>query len=289
MSSPSIEVKPLTTALGAVIEGVNLSQPMDDLTVDNIRRAFLDHQVLFFRGQRLSPRDQKTFAERFGKLTVHPFVDGMADDPEILEVVKEPDDTRNFGGQWHTDLPFLERPPLGSILYAREVPGAGGDTMWANLYLAYEALSSGMKELLDGLVAVHAAGPVYGQSGSENGPRGGKTSMKLTRNDDAGAPVEHPVVRTHPETRRKCLFVDRVSTRHFKNMSVEESGPLLDYLCVHATRPEFTCRWRWQADDVAFWDNRCTYHYALNDYPGERRLMHRVAIEGDRPGHVASR
>ena len=283
MSSPSIEVKPLTTALGAVIEGVNLSQPMGDLAVDEIRHAFLDHQVVFFRGQRLSPRDLKTFAERFGKLNLHPFVDGMADDPEILEVVKEPDETRNFGGQWHTDLPFLDRPPLGSILYAREVPGAGGDTMWANLYLAYEALSSGMKKLLDGLVAVHAAGPVYGQPGSDSGPRGGKTSMKLTRNEGAGAPVEHPVVRTHPETGRKCLFVDRVSTRHFKNMTVEESRPLLDYLCAHAVRPEFTCCWRWQADDVAFWDNRCTYHYALNDYPGQRRLMHRVAIEGDRP------
>lgn len=283
MAYRTIDVEPLTTALGAEIAGADLSRPLDQGVADEIRNALLDHHVVFFRDQHLTPDQQKSFGRRFGTLTIHPLVDGLPDHPEIVEVVKDREDTRNFGGQWHTDLPFLETPPLGSILYARDVPDAGGDTMWANLYLAYEALSSGMKALLDGMIAVHAAGPVYGQPGTQGGPRGGRTSMKLNKTGADDDPVEHPVVRTHPETGRKCLFVDRVSTRHFKSMTVEESRPLLAYLCAHATRPEFTCRWRWRVDDVAFWDNRCTYHYALNDYPGQRRLMHRVAIDGDRP------
>ena len=282
-SYQEIDVRPLTTALGAEIAGVDLSQPLDNAVADEVHRAFLDHQVIFFRDQTLTPEQHKAFGRRFGSLNIHPFVGAMPDHPEIIEVLKDIGDTRNFGGLWHTDLTFLEAPPLGSILYALEVPEAGGDTLWANLYMAYDALSDGMKEMLDGMVAIHSAARVYGPPNDSGNHRAGKSSMKMDQTEEATEAVEHPVIRTHPETGRKCLFVDRGYTRHFKDMTVEESAPLLEYLYDHATRPEFTCRWRWRENDVGFWDNRCTYHYALNDYPGQRRLMHRVTVNGDRP------
>lgn len=285
MTYQAIEVKPVTTALGAEISGVDLSKPLDNAVADELHRAFLAHRVVFFRGQRMTIEQQKDFARRFGTLNVHPFVGAMDGHPEVIEVVKEKDDTRNFGGIWHTDLPFLEEPPLGSVLYAREVPVAGGDTLWANTHAAYEALSDGMKTLLDGLVAVHSAAKVYGPAEHSGTHRAGKMAMNanMAQAQDAVAAMEHPAVRAHPETGRKALYMDRASTRHFKGMTVEESRPLLEFLFDHMVQPQFTCRWRWVVDDVAFWDNRCTLHYPLNDYHGHRRHMWRVAINGDRP------
>jgi len=206
----------------------------------------------------------------------------MAAHPEIIQIRKEPQETRNFGGGWHTDVSYLERPALGSVLYARDVPDYGGDTLFANQYLAYETLSDGMKALLGGMTAIHSARRPYGVNATrafEPGP----SSMSFHFSEAAHAEVEHPVVRTHAETGRKALYVNGAFTVRFKDMTEEESAPLLHYLCQHGVRPEFTCRFRWRPNSIAFWDNRCVQHNAVNDYQGERRVMHRIAIEGERP------
>ncbi len=283
MTQGTIAVTPLTSALGAEIEGIDLSRPLANRTAETVHRAFLDHQVIFFRRQDITPDQLKDFARRFGPLNIHPYIEALDGHPEILEVLKDTGDTRNFGGLWHTDLTFLEEPPLGSMLYAKEVPEAGGDTLWANKYLAYERLSDGMRDLLDGLTGVHSGATVYGPR-EVTGDRAAGTTMKLDQTEAALGEVEHPVVRTHPETGRKCLFLGgREYLRRFKDMTEEESAPLIGYLNDFAVRPEFTCRFRWAPGSFAFWDNRCTQHYALNDYHGARRLMHRVTIDGDRP------
>jgi alpha-ketoglutarate-dependent taurine dioxygenase len=281
MSHRKFNVGRIAGALGAEVAGVDLREPLDDAAIAEIRRALLDHQVIFFRDQHLTPEQHLAFGRRFGSLNVHEFVGGMADYPEIIEVRKEPDDRGgNFGGAWHSDVTYLEEPALGSILYAREVPDFGGDTLFANMYMAYDSLSDGMKRMLDGLTAVHSARRPYA-SQSDWFPT--QRSMEIRRNHSAQAEVEHPVVRTHPETGRKALFVNSTFTIRFGGMTEDESAPLLDYLYRHLVRPEFTCRFRWSANAVAFWDNRCVQHYAVNDYHGRRRVMHRVTVNGDRP------
>ena len=283
MEYRSIDVRPLNNALGAEIAGVDLSAPLDNRQAEEIHTAFLENLVVFFRDQHLTPDQHKSFARRFGDLNVHPHVKSLDGHPEILEVRKDEKDTRNFGGLWHIDLTFVERPSLGSLLYAHEVPDRGGDTLWGNMYLAYETLSDGMKKMLDPLVGVHSGIEVYGPKEITGADRDKRMSMKMAQTDDADRDVEHPIVRTHPETGRKSLFVGGNYLRRFKDMTMEESAPLLAYLRDHMRREEFTCRWRWQANDLAFWDNRCTTHFALNDYDGSRRVMHRVTVEGDRP------
>jgi taurine dioxygenase len=278
-----LRISPIAGALGAEIEGVDLSQPFDDATLAAIRQALLDHLVIFFRGQKLTPETHKALGRRFGTLNIHPQYEPLPGHPEILPVVKEPSMPTNIGGAWHSDLTFLEAPPLGSLLYALEVPEVGGDTMFANQYLAYEALSDGMKAALAGLRAVH--------SGRGKSEKASATSRNATRStkikaDAIGGPVPeavHPVVRTHPETGRKLLFINRPFVIRFEGMTEEESRPLIHFLADHAVRPEFTCRFRWTAGALAFWDNRSTQHFALNDYPNDRRVMHRVTVDGDRP------
>lgn len=278
-----IGVKPISGALGAEIEGVDLAKPLDNQIFSEVHQAFLDYQVIFFRDQKITPDQQLAFARRFGTLNVHPYAPSLEGYPEVLRIFKEKDDKVNFGGGWHSDLTFLEKPPLGSVLYAREVPPhGGGDTMWTNMYLAYESLSDGLKKTLDGLKAVHSANKQYGIDGSEAAKNNAKRSMKPNLSESAKAEIVHPVVRTHPETGRKALFVNGAFTERFEGWTKEESRPLLSFLYKHAVRPEFTCRFRWEKDSLAFWDNRCTQHYALNDYHGFRREMHRVTIDGDR-------
>jgi len=282
MAQQTISVKPIAGTLGAEVAGVDLSGPLCDRVIGEIRAALLDHLVIFFRDQHLTAEQQLDFGRRFGQLQVHEFVEAMAGYPEILEVRKEPEETRNFGGGWHTDVSYLERPSLGSVLYAREVPEFGGDTMFANQYRAYETLSDGMRAMLDGMTAIHSARRPYGPNAAraqEYGP----SSMHFIFSEAAHAEIEHPVVRTHRETGKKALYVNRTFTLRFKDMTEEESAPLLNYLCDHAVRPEFTCRFRWRANSIAFWDNRCVQHNAINDYGGARRVMHRVTIEGERP------
>jgi taurine dioxygenase len=238
--------------------------------------------VIFLRDQHMSPEQHLRLGSRFGTLNIHEFVEAMPDHPEILVVAKSEKDTRNFGGGWHSDVTYLDEPALGSILYAKEVPAYGGDTMFANQYVAYEALSPGMRKMLDGLTAIHSAKRSYGVN-SEFARNGELSAMKMLRSEAAHRETEHPVIRTHPETGRKCLYVNRNFTVRFKDWTVEESAPLLEFLYQHAVRPEFTCRFRWEANSIAFWDNRCVQHNALNDYHGQRRVMHRVTVNGDRP------
>jgi len=282
MAQQTISVTPIAGALGAEIGGVDLARDLSDAVVGEIRRALLAHHVIFFRDQRLSPEQHLAFGRRFGELQVHDFVEGIEQHDEILEVRKEADEKLNFGGGWHTDVSYLERPALGSVLYAHKVPDYGGDTLFANQHLAYETLSDGMKTMLEGMTAVHSARRPYGV----NAPRSfytGPSSMKFYFTEEAHAEVEHPVIRTHVETGRKSLYVNRTFTIRFKDMTEAESAPLLEYLWDHAVRPEFTCRFRWQNNSIAFWDNRCVQHNAINDYHGQRRVMHRVTIEGERP------
>ena len=275
-----IGVTPYAGALGAVIDGADLSQELPDETITEIRRALIEYQVVFFRGQDITPEQHLAFARRFGTLNQHDQVAGMEDYPDIIEVRQEPTDTRNFGGAWHGDVTYLPEPPLGSILYAREVPPVGGDTLWASLYLAYEDLSDGYRAMIDPLTVIHTPAIIYGEKSMDWSK---DSSVKSAPTSAAHYEVEHPLVRTHPESGRKLFYVSGAYTPRFKDQTEEESAPIIDYLMYQATREPFTCRWRWEKGDVAFWDNRATLHYALNDYHGHRRVMHRVTVNGERP------
>jgi taurine dioxygenase len=273
-----MEVRRIAGALGAEIAGVDLASDLDEETIAAIRRVWLDHLVIFLRGQELPPAGFLAFARRFGEAVEYPFLRGLDGFPEITPVVKLEHERVNFGGLWHSDTTYLERPPMGTLLIAREVPPYGGDTLFANMYLAYESLSAGMRRLLDGLVAVNSSA---------------KADVTKTREDrireaakaDAKREyiAEHPVVRTHPETGRKALYINGGHTVRFKDMTETESAPLLQYLFTHQQRPEFSCRFGWEAGSIAFWDNRCAQHNPINDYHGHRRIMHRVTLAGDRP------
>ncbi len=289
MTYQKIDVKPLSGAFGAEIFGVDLSRPLDNRTFSEIRQAFDGNIVIFFRDQTITPQQHLDFGARFGAFDVHPFAAGLAEHPEIMPIIKEADDpVRGFGSGWHSDVTFYERPPLGSILYALESPERGGDTLFANMCLAYDALSDGLKAMLDGMTAIHSAGDTYGKNSvAARRIADGSKSMNIRVGDDAYATMEHPVIRTIPESGRKALFVNRTYTKNFKGWTREESQPLLEYLWEHAIRPEFTCRFRWRKGSIAFWDNRCTLHHAINDYDGQRREMHRVTVIGERPYYAA--
>ena len=278
MRKNSIGVHPIAGAIGAEISGVNLSAPLDDETVAAIRRAWLDHLVIFFRDQELSPAEFLAFARHFGEPIEYPFVKGIEGFPEITPVIKLENERVNFGGLWHSDTTYLDTPPMGTMLIAREVPAYGGDTLFANMYLAYEGLSPGLRRLLDGLVAVNSSTKADTTKTREDRMRDGANPAAR-----AEYVAEHPVVRTHPETGRKALYVNGGHTVRFRGMTEEESAPLLRFLFAHQIRPEFTCRFRWEKDSLAFWDNRCAQHNPINDYHGFRRVMHRVTLAGDRP------
>lgn len=281
MTLTTLQVSPIAGALGAEIHGVSLAEELSDETIAEIRQALLDHLVIFFRDQDLTPERQIAFAQRFGTLEEHDFVKGMPDYPKIIRVVREADETTmNFGGAWHADVTHQECPAMGSVLYAVDVPPFGGDTLFANQYWAFDNLSPGMQRMLDGMVAVHSArGPFAPEGRSKNNWK----NMQVETSEKAYDEMEHPVIRIHPETGRKMLFVNRTFTIRFKDMTEKESAPLLEYLYRHASQESFTCRFRWTPGAVAFWDNRAVLHYALNDYTGYRREMRRVAIAGDRP------
>jgi taurine dioxygenase len=271
-----LSIRRLAGALGAEITGVDLSRPLSDEAIAEIRRAFLDHQVIFFRDQDLTPEQQLAFGRRFGPLNIHPYVAGMAGHPEVMEIVKEPADKVNFGGGWHSDMSFLETPSIGSILYAVEIPEWGGDTLFASQVAAYDALTPGLKATLEGLNAVHSAGREYSAQGHSAQKR---ASMKVVEAEGAVGEFVHPVVKVHPETGRKALYVNPAFTMKFEGWSRRESKPLLDFLFDHCRYEAFTCRFAWAAGSVAFWDNRSVWHFALNDYPGQRRHMRRVTVD----------
>ncbi len=281
MSGP-ITVTPLAPALGAEIAGVDLSQPLDGARTEAVRRAFRDYLVLFFRDQDLTPENLVVFAGLFGPVGAYPFAEPIPGHPEVIAIVKDAHQTTNFGGIWHTDTPYLERPSLGSVLYAREVPDCGGDTVWANLYRAWDTLSDGLRRTLAQLRAVHSAATnkeALRAAHLQGGAMQGRDAASM----DAQQAV-HPVARRHPETGRIALYVSPAHTAGFAGWSEAESAPLLDYLFRHATATDNTCRFRWTKGAVAVWDNRCSLHYPLNDYHGHRREMHRVTIDGETPG-----
>jgi taurine dioxygenase len=276
--SQALKVEPVAGALGAEIHGVDLSKDLPSETTAAIRRAWLEHLVIFFRDQPLPPARFLAFARAFGEPIEYPFVKGLDDFPEIIPVLKLEHERVNFGGVWHSDTTYLDVPPMASMLVAREVPPAGGDTLFANMYLAYDTLSDGMKRLLQGLRAVAS-------SSKADASRTREDRLKDSARADAREEyvATHPVVRVHPETGRRALYVNVAHTVRFEGMTVEESTPILEYLFRHLVRPELTCRLRWQPGSIAFWDNRCTQHNAINDYAGHRRSMHRITLAGDKP------
>ena len=281
-----IEVKPVAGALGAEIGNVNLAR-LDDETFKEIRSAWLEHLVIFFRDQVITPEQQIAFARRFGEIHHHPFMKSMDDHPEILEIIKEEGDTKAFGEVWHTDQIFNPKPANATILYARETPDAGGDTLFANMYLAYETLSEPMKQLLDGVTTFNVGDRKKLMDADKIGvtPDGrysGNEKMSAKLRDPGAVESRHPLVRTHPETGRKSIYISN-HTQTLNGFKPAEARPIIEFLRTHAVEPEHTCRFRWQVGSMAIWDNRCTQHRALNDYPGKRRRMHRITIAGDIP------
>ena len=277
MSYDHIEVQPLSSSLGAEIGGVDLAAPLAEPVFAEIRHAFGQYGVVFFRDQQLTPEQHLGFARRFGDIDINRFFATVPGYPMIAEVRKEPEQRRNIGNGWHTDHSYDRAPALGSMLYAREVPKTGGDTLFASMYAAYDALSDGLKATLGGLSACHSSRHVFGAQAQE---RRGDLAGRIGNPELATQDAVHPVVIRHPETRRRALYVNPGFTLRFDGWTEDESRPLLDYLYHHATRPEFTCRFHWREGSLALWDNRSTWHFAVNDYHGERRLLHRITIQG---------
>ncbi|PLP93057.1 taurine dioxygenase [Pseudomonas sp. FFUP_PS_473] len=275
----SLTITPLSPALGAQISGIDLSVEINAEQRDAIEQALLKHQVLFFRDQPLTPAQQARFAAHFGDLHIHPIYPNVPETSEVLVLDTAVTDVRD-NAVWHTDVTFLATPAMGAVLSAKQLPAYGGDTLWASGIAAFEALSAPLRQMLDGLTATHdftQSFPLerFGTTAED------RERWEATRR--ANPPLSHPVVRTHPVSGRKALFVSEGFTTRINELSEAESKALLALLFAHATRPEFTIRWRWQENDVAFWDNRVTQHYAVDDYRPQRRVMHRATILGDAP------
>src|SRR5687768_7126470 len=276
-------IEPLAGALGAEVRSVSLVNS-DEKTWDDVHKAFLKYSVLVFRDQQLEPADLMAVGARFGEPCHYPFVTGIDGYPFIFEVVKEEAETVNFGGNWHSDTTYLAQPPLATLLYALETPTHGGDTLFANTQKAYEALSEGMRAMVDKLVGVNSASLKVTGGRRKMHASANVGGMKIHDIENAdGYEAEHPVARTHPETGRKALYLSRSHTIRFRDMREEESRPLIDFLQAHQTRPEFTCRVRWSPGTLTIWDNRCTQHNAVNDYHGQRRRMRRLTVGAQTP------
>ena len=278
MEYQHIEVTPLAGAVGALISGVRLSAALDAAVIAEIRTAWLAHGVVFFRDQPLPAGEFQAFAERFGEVIEYPFVKGIEGHPMIIPVLKLPHERNNFGGIWHTDTAYLPQPPMATMLIAREVPPYGGDTLFASGYAAFEALSPTLQSVLLALKGVNTSSKADVTKTRED-----RIKEAPTEKSKQDFVAEHPVVRTHPETGRRSIYVNFGHTARFVGMTEEESKPLLDFLFQHVCRPEFTCRFSWQVGSIALWDNRCTLHNPVNDYHGFKRLMHRVTLQGDTP------
>src|SRR5581483_6798584 len=272
-----LDVRPLSGTIGAEIRGLDLHRPLDAGTIAEVRRTWLRYKVVFFPGACLSPAEHVALTRQFGEPTpAHPLVPGLDGFPEIFEIDYTVARRRTGTGPrtynlergvaWHSDVTFAERPPMGSMLNAVEVPAYGGDTLWSDQQAAFEGLSPMLQEFVSRLTAVHDAGGAFSAA-----------------SDQRPAPVEHPVVRTHPETGAKVLFVNPTFTSHLKDLALEEGDALLAFLYTHSVRPEYTVRYHWHAGDLGFWDNRCTQHAVAGDFGGRARRIQRVTLEGDRP------
>jgi len=278
---PKLAIKALTPAIGAVLEGIDLSRELDDERTADIRSALLKHRVIFFIDQHISPTQHRDFAARFGALHTHPLYPGVPEAPELFVL-------DNYAGNptdndaWHTDVTFIETPPLGAVLHAKQLPAEGGDTLWCNMRAAYEALSPPVQAFLSQLDAVHDFARGFPVRGTVAKAAGADKHAKAV---EEHPPVLHPVIRTHPETGEDSLFVNYGFTARIKGLRRKESDAILNMLFDHIQKPEFQVRWRWTENAIAFWDNRITQHYAVNDYLPNRRVMHRATILGDRPYH----
>jgi len=278
----SFEVRPLAGALGAEILGLDLRalSPADD---EALHAAFLEHHVLVIRGQSLTRAEQLQFARRFGEPEVHPIVEGMGDHPDVIRVHKPAGDSASFGVGWHTDNSFFEAPSGTTVLYGEILPPTGGDTLFANMERAWDALSEPMRERLDGLRAVHSASSAYDPALVGHEKYEGRGPLKYRYSDSVTAEVLHPIARRHPKTGRTSLYVNPMFTQGIEGMSKAEGDALLEMLFRHAESPDFTCRVRWEKGTLTMWDNRCVWHYALDDYQAHERLMYRVTLAGERP------
>jgi taurine dioxygenase len=275
-----LDVRPITGSFGADVHGLDLSQPLDGATTTAVEAAFAEHMVLAFRGQELTVEQLEAFALQFGTFGDTPFITPVDGHPNVLAVIREADEAGAlFGGSWHSDWSFQSAPPSATILYGHEVPPAGGDTVFTNQYLAYETLSDRM---LDGVNAIHSAQRSYGPQGVFGRPDP-DAAMHIQGGEEALATQVHPIVRTHAVTGRKLLFVNDVYTIGIQDMNGPESNALLGYLFQHSKQVSFLCRVRWEPGTVTMWDNRCVQHHAINDYPGQRREMHRVTLAGEIP------
>ncbi len=271
-----MDITPVSNALGATVSGIDV-RSLTDGDAAALVDAWAQYGVLFFRDQDLTPDDHLTFARRFGDIDVNRFFTPVDGYPEIAEVLKEPDQQHNIGGGWHTDHSYDQAPARGSILYAREIPPIGGDTLFAGMGAAYDALSQPIKELLDGLEAVHSSAHVFGAR-----TKWAETTEGRIGNPDAvGDDVCHPIVVAHPHTGRPLLYVNPGFTTSIAGLSVAESRAILTFLFEHGRRPEFQIRFQWEPGSLAMWDNRSTWHFALNDYHGHRRYLHRITVAGD--------
>jgi taurine dioxygenase len=301
IAQPTMDVRPIAGTIGAEIHGIDLSKAMSEDEFAAVHQVFLEYLVIFLPDQAaIDPDRLKDFAGRFGDIDMAPFAHPLKmplieGHPEILNLVTEATNRAvNNGGFWHSDVTYRERPNLGSVIYAKETPPFGGDTMFANQYLAYETLTDGMKEMLAPMRAIHSSAMPHGQENARFGavakdhaPSEADRTFAATGREHTKVEIvetAHPVVRSHPDTGRKSLYVNRAFTSHFEGMTIEESLPLLEILWAHGARPEFTCRYRWSPDTIGVWDNRATLHYAINDYHGHRRYMQRISIhEPSRP------
>lgn len=275
----SLSITPISPAIGARVEGIDLSREPSAAQQQAIEQALLQHHVLFFREQPLTPQQQARFAAAFGDLHIHPIYPNVPEQPEVLILDTAVTDVRD-NAVWHTDVTFLPTPAMGAVLSAKQLPAFGGDTLWASGIAAFEGLSKPLQRLLDGLTATHDFTKSFPLE------RFGSTPEDFARWDQTrknNPPLSHPVIRTHPVSGRKSLFVNEGFTTRINELSEAESEAILKLLFAHATRPEYTIRWRWQQNDVAFWDNRVTQHYAVDDYRPNRRVMHRATILGDAP------
>ena len=281
MTANNIEVQPISNYVGAQIRGVDLGEPLTEYAYKKIRKALCEWGVLFFRDQKLTPDQHLNFGKRFGELHVSKTIGKVPGHPLVAEVRKEPNQKRNIGGNWHTDHSFAEIPPLGSILVARELPDTGGDTLFANMSSAYENLSKGMKITLQGLSAVHAKKKALQSTNLSTDRRVSKKELEQM-GDAVEEQYVHPVVAKHPETGRKILYLNPTYSLRFDGWTEQESKPLLQFLFEQACSPENTCRFHWNEGSVVFWDNRTVWHYAINDYHGKRRVLHRVSVEGSK-------
>ncbi len=272
-----MQVRPLGSALGAVVDELNLSTELGADDRQRVLDAFAQYQMLFFPAQSLTPDDLKRIAGYFGNVAQYPYAADLAGHPGVTEVIKAEHDEINFGGVWHSDTTYTPNPPVASLLYSRVLPPVGGDTLFANMYMAWDALSPGLQRLLRKRNGVSTSAL---RSSTGNNMRGKyKRSMKVEHVDNNDLTATHPVARVHPVTGKTALYVNSAHTKNFEGMTEEESRPLLEFLFTHLKQPEFVTRLQWQPDSIAIWDNRCTQHYALNDYHGHRRVMHRVTIE----------